>query len=397
MTVTSEAADSRASQLGYQVFDADNHYYETEDAFLRYSDPKLANNRPRWVEMTDGGGKRLVFADRLNRFLGADQTFSFVGRPGGLVQGQAGVVRQRKENLIPTPAYCQHRDARLEVMDSQGVESTLLFPTFAVSVESLVVDDVDLTYGNLHAFNLWLDDEWGFNYQDRIYGVPLLSLLDPFRAVEELELVLSKGARAVHLRPGPVGGHAPADGRFDAFWKLVVDADAAVVFHSCDDPYRYELGRIWGWGNVNVPARHIPPLHRIIAGYGRPIHDTLAALIYGKLFERFPGLRVATIELGSDWVAGLVQDFERAGRGDLDQDPLETLRQHVWIAPFEDEDIAALAEVVGIDRIMMGSDFPHTDGLAEPTSFADHLGHLDQEGVRKVMRDNACQLITRGG
>jgi predicted TIM-barrel fold metal-dependent hydrolase len=396
MQVTTEGANARVAELGYRVFDADNHYYEPEDAFLRYMDPKLANRAPRWVEMIDGGGKRLVFGDHVNRYLGADQTFSVVGRPGSLAQGQAGVVRQQKDDLIPIPADCRNRDARLDVMDRQGVESTMLFPTLAVSVEPLVVDDVELTYGNLHAFNRWLDDDWGFNYQGRIYGVPLMSLLDPFLAVEELEFVLSRGARVVHVRPGPIAGHSPADRLYDSFWRTVVEADAAVVFHACDDPYRYEMGKIWGWGNVNVPARYIPPLHRIIAGFGRPVHDTLVSLIYGKLFERFPGLRVGTIELGSEWVPTLLQSLEQAGRGDLDEDPIDTLREHVWVAPFEDEDIVRLVDAIGIERIVMGSDYPHTDGLAEPTSFADHLTGFDDDAVRKIMRDNARQLITRG-
>src|SRR5262245_28001588 len=101
MQTPSEVADNRIEALGYRLFDADNHYYEPEDAFLRFMDPRLANKAPRWIEMIDGGGKRLVFGDRINRHLGADQTFSVVGRPGGLAQGRATAQRQFRENLEP--------------------------------------------------------------------------------------------------------------------------------------------------------------------------------------------------------------------------------------------------------------------------------------------------------
>ena len=57
-------------------------------------------------------------------------------------------------------------------MDKQGLRSTMLFPTLAVSVEQLVADDVELTYANLHAFNRWLDEDWGFNFQNRITAYP---------------------------------------------------------------------------------------------------------------------------------------------------------------------------------------------------------------------------------
>jgi predicted TIM-barrel fold metal-dependent hydrolase len=280
-------------------------------------------------------------------------------------------------------------------MDRQGIEATILFPTLAVSVEQLIADDLEMTYANLHAFNQWLDDDWGFNHRDRIYGVPLMSLLDPFLSVEELEFVVSRGARVVHLRPGPVAGHSPADRLYDGFWRTVAEAEVVVAFHASDDSYRHELAGLWGWGNVNVPARYIPPLQRIIAGYGRPIHDTIASLIYGKLFERFPTLRVATVELGCAWVPTLFRNFEQAGKGDLEEHPIDVFRKHVWVTPFDSEDIAGLAEAIGVDRVLFGSDYPHTDCLAEPITIVDSLKAFDSDGVRRILHDNAWQLVGR--
>ena len=75
---------------------------------------------------------------------------------------------------------------------------------------------------------------------------------------------------------------------FDGFWARVQEADVAVTYHACDDPYRYELASVWGWGNVNMPARHIPAEQRLIAGMGRPMHDMVASMILRGLFERFP-------------------------------------------------------------------------------------------------------------
>ena len=379
-------------ELGYRLFDADNHYYEPEDAFLRYVDPHSVHAAPRWVELANGDGKRLVFGDRMNRYLGADQTFARVGTPGLMNQGDAarGTIRAA---LGPPPAAARDRDRRLALMDRQGLEATLLFPTLAVSVEQLLAEDVVATYANLRAFNRWLEEDWGFAYDDRLYGVPLLSLLDPASAAEELDHVLARGARVVHLRPGPVGGRSPADPVFDGFWARLTEAGAAIAFHASDHAYRYELARMWGWGNVNVQARHIPPLHRIIASHDRCIHDTIAALIYGRLFERFPELRVASVELGCAWVPDLLHNMAEAGKGRLDVDPIETFRTHVWVAPFEHEDLHGLADAIGVERIMFGSDYPHIDGLAEPATYADSLKGFDGDDVRRIMRDNARMFI----
>jgi len=395
MDTMSAGVDSRVARLGYRLFDADNHYYEPQDAFLRHMDSRIKHKAPRWVQMVEGGGKRLVFGDKMNRFVGADHTFNMVGKAGGLSQGKAGVVKQERANLEPAREEYRHRDARLPVMDRQGLEAAMLFPTLAVSVETLLADDVEATYANLHAFNQWLDDDWGFSYRDRIYGVPLISLLDPFLAVDEIEFVIGRGARVVHLRPGPVAGRSPADRIYDRFWSAVAAADIVVAFHASDDSYRHEMAKVWGWGNINVPARNIPPIQRVIAGLDRSIHDTVASLIHGKLFERFPGLRLATIELGCAWVPELLRNLEQCGRGDLAEPPIDTFKQHFWVAPFEHEDVAGLAAAIGVDHVLFGSDYPHTDGLAEPVTYIDGLKGFDDDAVRKIMHDNARALLGR--
>ena len=384
--------DSRVQSLGYRLFDADNHYYEPEDAFLRYLDPAIKHNAPRWVQMEDNGQRRLLFGDRMNRFMGADHTFSKVGQPGLFADKGPGEKGSYGELEDCRPEF-RERAARLAWMDEQGVEAALLFPSLALSCEQLFVDDVTATYANLHAFNRWLDDDWGFNHQDRIYGVPLVSLLDPLRAVDALEFVLERNAPVVLLRAGPVGGRSPADPSYDRFWKTIVDADAAVSYHATDDGYRHQMGELWGWGNVNVPARNIPPIQHIIGGNSRCIHDTFAALLYGKVFERFPTLRVSAIELGMSWVPGLIQNLEQYGQGDLAEHPIETFRRQVWVNPFETEDIAGLATLIGTDRIMFGSDWPHTDGLAEPVTYKDALESFDEVAVRKIMYDNARGFV----
>ena len=90
-------------QLGYRLFDADNHYYEAEDAFLRHMDSRIAHKAPRWVQMPDGK-RRLIFGDRMNRFVGADHTFSEVAKAGIMAPGAAAFVAGQDGELVPTPA-----------------------------------------------------------------------------------------------------------------------------------------------------------------------------------------------------------------------------------------------------------------------------------------------------
>ena len=94
---------------------------------------------------------------------------------------------------------------------------------------------------------------------------------------------------------------------------------------------------------------------------------------------RFPNLRMASIESGSDWVFHLFEKLTKS-YGQIPQiyqeDPRETFKRHVWVSPFYEDELASLLKLLGEKRIIMGSDFPHVEGLAEPASYHQGSGEL---------------------
>ena len=66
------------------------------------------------------------------------------------------------------------------------------------------------------------------------------------------------------------------------------------------------------------------------------------------------------------------------------------------MAPYYEEDIRALADLIGVDKVLLGSDFPHAEGLEEPLSFLGELTDFNADEIRLIMRDNAARLVTRG-
>ena len=74
-------------------------------------------------------------------------------------------------------------------------------------------------------------------------------------------------------------------------------------------------------------------------------------------------------------------------------DPVEAFRGHVWVAPFYEDDIRGLADMIGIDHVLFGSDWPHAEGLVEPARFVDDLDGFDADDVRTIMRDNGRALV----
>lgn len=386
----------------YGLYDADNHYYEPPDCFTRHLPRDRLDAGVRLVG--EGEGAHVMVGDRPFTFL-AEPFRETAVKPGALREmlrsmKSGGPVQEHAHVEPVQPAYVD-RDARLRLMDEQGVEAALLLPTFGVCVEHFMVDDPQACHDNLHAFNEWLDDDWGFAHRDRIFAVPLLSLADLDRAVQELEWVLDRGARVVHLRPGPQAGKAPGHPDFDPFWARVDEARVPVAFHISESGYNEMFSA--RWGEDPNPRSHEQSALQWTCFYGdRPIMDTIASLVFHNLFGRFPNVNVVSIENGSLWVPYLIAAMDKMkgmGRngpwpgGYVTGKPSEVLRHHLYVSPYHEEDITALAELIGPSQVLFGSDYPHPEGLAEPADFADGLRGFDDADVRSIMRDNLRALL----
>ena len=390
------------ADLGFQIFDADNHYYEAPDAFTRHLPKEYARRGIFWIEMN--GKQRLIAGKRLWRFI-PNPTFDPVARPGALDQYFRGNnpkgqdVREafgELDQIADRPEY-RNRDARLARMDAQGVEGAFMFPTLGVGVEEALRTDVDALYATFHAFNQWVEDDWGFAYQDRIYSAAMISLLDERQALEELDYVAERGCRIICVRAAPIlspaGGRSPGDAVYDEFWSRIEESGIIVGIHSGDSGYdRYATD--WG-ASPEMEAFRADPFKRVMIGH-RPIFDYLAAMITRGLFDRHPGVRVATIESGSSWVEDLMKGLGKTYKqipNLFPGDPFEAFREHIWVSPFFEDDIKALTEHVALDHILMGSDWPHAEGLPEPTDYVKDLDGFADDEIRKVMHDNARALL----
>jgi hypothetical protein len=246
--VTAQTAVSRA-QLGYQLIDGDNHYYEPYDCFTRFIEPAFAD-RAINVRVDEKGRGKLYFGDRQFRFMRVIQT-DYIGAPGSLRKmlddpnNEEGFVHREVIRGWDFPNMMQ-RPARIAKMDEQGVQAGLMLGTAMLQAENELHDDIPALYANIRSYNRWLDEDWGFNRDGRIITAPMISLVDPELASMELGRVLGAGARAVVTKPGPLWGHSPVDPIYDGVWAQLQDAGANLIFHSTDPRYISILGVEFG-------------------------------------------------------------------------------------------------------------------------------------------------------
>jgi len=390
------------TSIDFDLFDCDTHFYETRDSFTRHIDPKF---RDQAVTQTvgDDGVEIVVVGDEPLDFLRGHDLYDHAGPPGSLKQKlrlmKKGEGDMEYDQMEMAPEW-RDRDKRLAVMDEQRVSGCLMFPNVAIVVEHLMKTPEQL-YANFHAFNLWLEEDWGFQYQDRIYSVPLLSLRDLDMAVAELEFVLARGARAIGLRTGPAYGRNPADPYFDRFWEIVNESRTLVAFHLCESGYP-EMASPY-WGEDPNPANFEMSAFQWAHCYcDRPIMETISAFIYANFFERFPNIVVASIENGCEWAPYLVKRLDKMRgmgrngpwlRGLPKERPSATFNRHVRITPFAEDDVAKVAAEIGYESIVLGSDWPHPEGLAQPLEFVELVSDLSDEQRRYILRDGGLALI----
>jgi predicted TIM-barrel fold metal-dependent hydrolase len=296
----------------------------------------------------------------------------------------------------PLPAAYVDRDARLEIMESQNLESIWLFPTLGVLYEELLKDDLQAVVALMHGFNRWIEEDWGFDYKEKIFASPYISLMDIDQAVSELEWCLEKGARTIVMRPAPIwtqGGQlSPGDPVIDPFWSRVNEAGITTVIHAGDSGYSSQGYAEDAFGS-SMTGRYRPSIKAF--SIERAAHDWLITMSMERMYTRFPNLRIASVENGADYLDMLFRKLKQQAKKSpswFDEDPVELFRQHVWMNPFWEDNVYEIIELMGADHVIFGSDWPHIEGMPTPLDYLEEVKNLNDGDLQLVMRDNTRYL-----
>src|SRR6516165_704690 len=249
--------------LDFPIFDADNHMYETREALTKFL-PEKYEKAIQYVEVD--GRTKIVVRGQISEYI-PNPTFDVVAAPGA----------QEEYYRSGNPEGKSYRE---------------------------------LVQVVIHALNEWMYETWTFDYEDRIFATPVITLGIVEDALAELEWVLERSVRCILVRPGPVAGlrgtRSPGLPEFDPVWKRVQEAGILVGMHASDSGYA-EIANWWEDTSEFLPFKPSP--FRMIVQGKRPIEDTMTAMVVHGALSRFPDLKVACVENGANWVPHLLQSF----------------------------------------------------------------------------------------
>ncbi len=367
------------------VVSADSHMTEPIDLWTERIDRRFRDRAPHVIENPGEGPRFLFVAEDAPAFPIA----------GGFAAGRAGKELQEMMGKGYEAARPSGWDpvARIEDQDLDGIDAEVLYPSLGMTLFSMT--DGELQRACFDVYNRWLAEFCGHDPR-RLYGVGLLSLEDVHAAVEDLETVAGLGMRGLMIWGSPPPERPYTDPSYDPLWKAASEAGLPVSLHI-----------IAGRGRVSTSVTQV-------IGQGAPAHagiwymqviaeiqESLAALIFSGVLERYPGLRIVSAENDAGWLPHFCYRMDHVydkhheiWKYSTPLRPSEYVKRQVH-ATFQDDHTGPAAHThFGADNFMWASDFPHSDStFPESRAWIErNFAGVPADVRRKIVHDNAVAL-----
>ncbi len=358
-------------------YDADSHIMELPDFLKKYADPNLRDEIP---EVSYSAS--LVTDEEVAVIVAQDSRHSPEHVAAQIALGDR-LIESSKE--IQALGAFDSAD-RSRALDLLGFKKQLVFATHSVALPFSASSRVapELRYGATRAHNRHMADFCGSD--DRLLGVAIIPLDEPALAITELDAALAAGLKAVWIPHRTCGDRSPGHLDFDPFWARLAESGTSFVLHVGGAPLQQAkawmnngrgLVADWMGGGENLRSKDIAILHQ-----GPEVF--LSVLLIDGVFERFPTLRGASVELGAGWVPSLLTRLDWVAknwiRADKNQTPFsrkpsEMLTQQMAFTPFVFEDVGVLIDQSSPELYLFSSDYPHVEGGRDPIrKFEGFLG-----------------------
>lgn len=361
------------------VVDCDSHVMEPPDLWTEYLENEYKSRAIR-IEMVDG-------VESL--FIGNELILSGVlAGLGGVNLPIEEVFTTGKRYMDGCPPASYQSEARTHLLDSWAVDYGVLFPT--IGILPFPTDDLDLNSAYCRAYNNWQKET--FEDSNRVVPIAIINWHDVDEASRELGHRLKQGFKGVFVPPEVISGNRPGEAHFDPIWRLCQEADIPACLHVV---VRFSggAGSFGSWQETG-PG----PIFSFGLGATGQLIPAMASFVMDGLYDRFPMLKVVSVEAGCGYAAYLMdrldekdQIFRKLIPAPLELKPSEYIQRNCYfVAEPEERTIGAMLELVGEDRIMWGSDYPHIDSkLDAPDLIRASIKRLTPTQQHAVMGENA--------
>ncbi len=370
------------------VVDMDSHVMEPPDLWENYLEEKFLDRAIR-IRRRDDGVEELVVDNKVI-FSGP---LSALG--GVELDAVESFTRPDLSYIDGCPPASYDTRARVQLLDEWGVDAGVVFPTVGILWDK--EEDPELAMAYARAYNNW---QWDFARPalQRILPIAHIPLYDVDLAVTELKRCLQLGFKGMFLAPEPVCGKRPSHPDFDPLWQLMVDADLPVCIHLIVRFDRIVNLSATNWWDGSVERSNM--IFSFSLGGTMQLIPAVAALVCDGLFDRHPRLKMAIVESGAGYVRYLMdrmdEKYARFSKiNPLKRWPSEYVRDNFWFVMDPSEgSIDAQCDLVGEDKFLWGSDYPHIDSHINAVAEVQQaLAPMSEARRQLVLGENARRLF----
>lgn len=369
-------------EVRYTIISVDDHVVEPAHTFEGRIPAHLADKAPRIIETPQG-----------------HQVWQFEGQTYTQV-GMNAVAGRRPETVQLEPFRfdqmrpgCYDIEARIKDMDINGVWASVNFPSMITGFCGRVffnAQDRELGLACIRAWNDWLYDEWFAPHPTRVVPMGITYLADPELAVAEIRRNAERGFTSVTFpeRPHQIGLPSLWErDHWDPIIQACVDTDTVITLHV-------------GSSGMETKPAGAPSLQLGATLFGQLSLTACAEWLWSGYPAKHPDLKIAMSEGGIGWVAMLLDRLDniidRSGYGlGWDVRPADVLKRNFWFCSLDDPSTIDTRHRIGVENIMVETDYPHGDGTWPDTQLVleKYWGHIPPAEMRAMCSENAAKLF----
>src|ERR1041384_505523 len=375
---------------GYRIFDADTHVRPDADLlepYLPVATRALLKQYEKYKTRNKDGAVTYLMGERkYKRRLGAADDAA--PQRSEYMSGY-----KRHQHGKPNPLCERDPAARIRDMEIEGIDVNLMLPSGWFGCWT-TIKDIELETAMYQAYHRWMAD-YCAPFPGRLKGVILAAARDVRTSVAEIERAANE--------PWPLAVFVYAPHQFpldhpdlEPIWKAAADNDLAIALHTFTVMPPYAPGGLDSWDNLWLQRSAAHPW----CG-----QRNMASIIGAGIMDRYPTLRVGTLEAGHGWLPAWVNRLEEHTKLCAEAlPPLQhTIRDYVtsgrYCQSIEVSEGGAITrsvlDLLGSDILMFGSDYPHGESWFPVSVESVFDWNLKEADMKKLLWDNALRYYGR--
>ena len=335
----------------YRVISSDNHVIEPPDLWTSRTEARFRDRVPQIIRTESGVDWWYCDGYWLSSVFPGTQTGVRFEEPEKLKVDRDTFEDVRPGGYIP--------EEHIKDMDVDGIDVGFLYPTTGLALFSM--PDSELLTSMFRTYNDWLAEFCG-GFPKRLKGIAMVNIDDVQEGIRELERCAKLGFAGAMITVYPSENRPYDSPEYEPLWAVAQDLQIPLSLHTGT--------------NRPSPGQEFQDLLSatpwVFSNFDHWVRMSLGQMIFSGVLERYPKLQVGAIEMELSWVPHFLDRMNYTYtqrqiefspyRFKEDMLPSDFFHRNVFLGFQEDSLGIRLRDIIGVDNLLWGGDYPHSEG-----------------------------------